>query len=476
MANGDFEIGIIGAGTMGGNLALNIAEHGFSVALYDADTNKAKALDKDVSGGSRIRAGATLQEFTQMLRPSRAVLLLGPAGKPVDEVINAILPHLEKGDLIIDAGNSHFSDTNRRADMLAGKGVLFMGMGISGGEYGARHGPSLMPGGPIEAYDRVRNILEAAAAHVNGDPCSAHLGAGSAGHYVKMVPNGIEYGLMQLISETYDLMKRGLGMSIDRLAEVFSKWNGGALNSYLVEITAEIFRYKDKSMPGEVLIDLILDRGRQKGTGKWASWDAMDLQVPTPNIDAAVMMRNLSDLLEERQKASGVLQGPAQRYSGNGDELIDHLERALYAGMVITYAQGMALLKEASKSHGYGLNLETVARIWRAGCIIRAAVLEDIRAAFGKRPELESLLMDGYLGRQVDSRQQSLRAVVTTAAELGLPAPGFSASLAYFDAYRSAWLPVNLIQAQRDYFGAHHYERKDMPGKLFHTEWSKTEG
>ncbi len=476
MVDRDFDIGIIGAGTMGGNLALNFAEHGFSVALYDTDTEKARALDQNVSGGARIKAGATLPEFAGMLRVPRSFILLVPAGKPVDQVIDAVLPHLDKDDLIIDGGNSHFIDTDRRSGTLAGKGMHFMGLGISGGESGARHGPSLMPGGPVEAYDRVREILEAAAAHVNGDPCSAYLGSGSAGHYVKMVHNGIEYGLMQLISETYDLMKRGLGMSAEQLAAVYSGWNNRELNSYLVEITAEIFQYREEKAPGEVLIDLILDRGRQKGTGKWASQDAMELQVPTPNIDAAVMMRNLSDLLEERAAASRVLHGPASQFRGSGDELIEHLENALYAGMIITYSQGMALLKEASKTYGYGLKLETVARIWRAGCIIRAAVLEQIRAAFDKRPDLSNLLMDEYLGRQMDSRQKSLRAVVATAAELGLPVPGLSASLSYLDAYRSQWLPVNLIQAQRDYFGAHHYERKDMPGKLFHTEWNKTGG
>jgi len=332
-----------------------------------------------------------------------------------------------------------------------------------------------MPGGPFQSYERVQKILEASAARVDGDPCVAHLGPGSSGHYVKMVHNGIEYGLLQLISETYDIMKRGLMMNAYELAEIYSKWNSGELNSYLVEITSDILRYRDEKDPNLALIDLILDRARQKGTGKWTSWDAMELQVPTPNVDAAVMMRNLSDHLDERREVSEVLQGPEHRFEGNPAELVDHLRSALFAATVVTYTQGMALMREASKSYGYGLELETVAKIWRGGCIIRAAVLEPIRAAFGRRPELPNLLMDDYFSREIGSRQKSLRSVVKTAAELGLPAPGFSASLAYLDAYRSAWLPANLIQAQRDYFGAHTYERKDMPGKFLHTEWKDTE-
>jgi len=286
-----------------------------------------------------------------------------------------------------------------------------------------------------------------------------------------MVHNGIEYGLMQLISETYDIMKRGLGMGAGELAEIYSKWNGEELNSYLIEITADIFHYKDEKNPGFVLIDLILDKARQKGTGKWTSWDAMDLEVPTPNVDAAVIMRNLSGCLDERKKASEVLHGPEYRFQGDRVGLIEHLRNACYAGMVMTYAQGFALLKAASRSYEYGLDLETVARIWRGGCIIRAGVLEPIRTAFLRRPNLANLLMDEHFTQEVNARQKSLRTVVATAAELGVPAPGFSASLAYLDAYRSAWLPANLIQAQRDYFGAHTYERKDMPGKFLHTVW-----
>ena len=469
------DIGIAGAGTMGGNLALNFADHGFSVAVYDVDPAKARELSQRKEAGGKVRAGETMQELAGMLHRPRAVLLMVPAGKPVDDAISALIAHFDKSDLIIDGGNSHFTDTNRREKLMAQSDMLFMGMGISGGEYGARRGPSIMPGGPLEAYERVRKILEASAAQVNGDPCVAYLGAGSAGHYVKMVHNGIEYGLMQLISETYDIMKRGLGMGVGEMSELYSKWNDEELSSYLIEITADIFHYKDEKNPGLVLIDLILDRARQKGTGKWTSWDAMDLDVPTPNVDVAVMMRNLSGRLDERKKASEVLHGPEHRFQGDRAGMIEHLRNACYAGMVMTYAQGFALLKEASKSHEYGLDLETVARIWRGGCIIRAAVLEPIRTAFSRRPDLANLLMDEHFSREVNARQKSLRTVVATAAELGVPAPGFSASLAYLDAYRSAWLPANLIQAQRDYFGAHTYERKDMPGKFLHTVWRKQE-
>ncbi|MGD0400430.1 MAG: NADP-dependent phosphogluconate dehydrogenase [Syntrophobacteraceae bacterium] len=465
------DIAVAGVGVMGGNLALNMAGHGFSVAVYDPDAEKARALAQGKEGGGKIHAGGTVQELVAMLHRPRAVLLLVPAGKPVDDAISTLTPHFDKSDLIIDGGNSHFTDTNRREKLMAQSGMLFMGMGISGGEYGARRGPSIMPGGPSDAYERVRKILEASAAHVNGDPCVAHMGAGSAGHYVKMVHNGIEYGVMQLISETYDIMKRGMGMSPGELAEIYSKWNGEELNSYLIEITADIFHYKDEKDPKLVLIDLILDRARQKGTGKWTSWDAMELEVPTPNVDAAVIMRNLSGYPDERKKASEVLHGPEHRFKGDRAGMIGHLRNACYAGMVMTYAQGFALLKAASRSYEYGLDLETVARIWRGGCIIRAAVLEPIRTAFSRQSDLSNLLMDEHFSREINARQKSLRTVVATAAELGVPSPGFSASLAYLDAYRSAWLPANLIQAQRDYFGAHTYERKDMPGKFLHTDW-----
>ena len=310
------------------------------------------------------------------------------------------------------------------------------------------------------------------AAHVNGDPCAAYMGAGSSGHYVKMVHNGIEYGVMQLISETYDLMKRGLGMNADSLAAVYERWNRTGLSSYLLEITAPIFRRHDEKKTGAPLIDMVLDQARQKGTGMWMSQDAMELQVPTPNIDVAVMMRNLSGYRSERKAAAEVLRGPETRFQGESERFVEHLENALYAGVIITYAQGMALLRKASFTYDYGLDLEVVARIWRGGCIIRAALLKDIRAACQARPDLPNIMMDSHLGREIANRREQLRTVLGAAADLGLPVPGLMASLAYFDAYRSAWLPTNLIQAQRDYFGAHTYERIDMPG-VFHTAWSE---
>lgn len=471
MSEAECEIGVVGAGTMGGNLALNMADHGFEVAVYDVTAGKANELARRHEGG-KVVAAETIEQFTGLLRRPRAVLLLVPAGRPVDDAIDSLVPCLDKGDMIMDGGNSHFTNTERRSESLSGKSLLFMGMGVSGGESGARFGPSLMPGGQFDAYDRVSPILEKIAAQVKGEPCVAYMGTGSAGHYVKMVHNGIEYAIMQLISETYDLMKRGLGMSAGSLASVYNEWNNTELNSYLIEITGRIFRFKDPNDPRFALVDMVLDRASQKGTGKWTSWEAMDRGIPTPNIDSALMMRNLSDRLAERKKVSQSLLGPDQRFRSNGDWLVGHLAKACYAGMIMSYAQGMALLTEGSNARGYGLNLEVVAKVWRGGCIIRAAVLENIRAAYRRDPGLPNLLLDEELGMEVARRQNSLRAVVSAASEMGLPVPGFSAALAYFDAYRSALLPANLIQAQRDYFGSHMYQRRDMPGKIFHTDWS----
>lgn len=466
------DIGLLGLGVMGGNFVLNITEHGFSVAVYDVTAEKTREFIESKARGHNIQPGYTQKELVGLLRRPRSILLLVPAGAPVDDAIEGLIPHLDPGDLVIDSGNSHFTDTERRSKALAEKGLLFMGMGISGGESGARHGPSLMPGGPVEAYERVRLILEAAAARINGEPCVTHLGTGSAGHYVKMVHNGIEYGLMQLIAETYDLMKRGLGMNAEALAAVYEHWNQGELGSYLLEITAHIFRRKDEVKAGMPLIDMILDRARQKGTGKWAVSEAMELQVPTPAIDVAVMMRNLSGNAAARKAAEGMLLGPVAPFEGDAGRFIGGLGNALFNSFLGTYAQGMALLQSASAAYGYGLHLEAVARIWRGGCIIRAALLEDIRAAYQTSPDLPNLMLDPHIGREINLRQGDLRNVVRTAVDLGLPAPGLAASLAYFDACRSVWLPANLISAQRDYFGAHTYERIDAPG-IFHTEWSK---
>jgi len=482
MADSTYDIGMIGLGVMGRNLVLNMADHGYAVAGYDRDVSQVQALRREAAGRN-VRGVDKPADLIAALRRPRAVMLLVPAGPPVDAVIAALLPQLEPGDMIIDGGNSHFKDTDLRARTLAEKGFTYLGVGISGGEHGARHGPSLMPGGPRAAYERVRPIFEAVAAQVDGQPCVAYLGPGSAGHYVKMVHNGIEYGLMQLIAETYDLMKRGLGLTDDQLCDIYDRWNKSELNSYLVEITAHIFRQPDERT-GQRLIDVILDAAKQKGTGMWTSQDAMDLQVPAPTIDLAVAMRDLSALKAEREAASGRLDRPirplASRRPAAGDEaeataFIERLRNALYAAMIMTYAQGLAQLGHASGAYRYDLDLEAVARIWRGGCIIRAAVLEKIRAAYQAQPDLPNLLLDSSLGGEVMARQEDLRNVVHAAIDAGIPVPGLAVSLAYLDGYRSAWLPANLIQAQRDYFGAHTYERVDAKG-VFHTHWEEDSG
>jgi len=470
MKTKSYEIGMVGLGVMGRNLLLNMADHGHSVAGFDKDAIKVKALREEAEHRD-IRGAASLKEFVGLLRAPRAVMMLVPAGPPVDAVIRELLPCLERGDLIIDGGNSHFSDMEVRTEMLAKRGIQFLGVGISGGEYGARHGPSIMPGGPPDAYERVRPIFEAIAANVNGEPCVTYLGPGSAGHYVKMVHNGIEYGVMQLIAETYDLMKRGLGATDDKLRGVYDHWHRGELNSYLMEITARIFGQMDKKT-GKRLIDVILDAAKQTGTGMWTSQDAMDEQVPLPTIDVAVAMRNLSALEKERTEGSRALPRPIRHFEGDSQAFIEQLRNGLYAGMIVTYAQGMALLAVASATHEYHLDLEAIARIWRGGCIIRAALLEDIRGAFRAKPDLANLLLDPHLSKKVMGLRENLRKAVGVAGELGIPAPGLMVSLAYLDGYRSAWSPANLIQAQRDYFGSHDYERIDARG-TFHTQWEK---
>ena len=462
---------MVGLGVMGRNLVLNMADHSFSVAGYDKDAAKVEELRKE-SAERNIDGAANIIDFIALLRKPRAIMMLVPAGAPVDSVIKDLLPHLDKGDLIIDAGNSYFKDTDLRARNLAAKGIHFLGVGVSGGEEGARHGPSIMPGGPKEAYERVRPIFEAAAAKVNGDPCVTWLGPGSAGHFVKMVHNGIEYAVMQLIAETYDLMKRGLGLDDDEVRDIYALWNKGELNGYLVEITSHIFSKQDEKT-GKRLIDEILDVAKQKGTGMWTSQSAMELQVPIPTIDMAVAMRDLSVFVKEREQASEIFQRSMQRFTGDRDMFLTQLRGALYAAMIITYAQGLALFVVASDKYKYNLDLEAVAQIWRGGCIIRAALLEDICAAFRSRRDLPNLLLDPNLSRKVMEHQEDLRHVVCQAAESGVPTPGLMVSLGYLDAYRSAWLPANLIQAQRDYFGAHTYERVDSKG-TFHTQWEES--
>jgi len=467
------QIGLIGLGVMGGNLVLNMADHGFSVAVYNRTRQKTDDLVGALSPDQDVRPGYSLQDFVKLVRPPRPIVLMVKAGQAVDAVIGELAPLLDQGDLIVDAGNSHFIDTDRRSKDLAAQGLHFFGMGVSGGERGARHGPSIMVGGPETQYERVRAVLETCAAHVDGEPCAAHLGPGSAGHYVKMVHNGIEYGLMQILAESYDLMKNGAGLGNRALADVYHQWNQGRLAGFLVEITADIFRKKDEAT-GQDLIDVILDEAGQKGTGRWTSHEALDLQTPIPTIDAAVTVRNLSALTKERRQAAEVLTGPKGMLPVEAGRFIGLLEEAVFAAMVITFAQGLALLHQASRAHGYGLNLETVARIWRGGCIIRAALLKDIALAYGEHPGLPNLLLSPTLGVRVREHQQALRQVVKTAVDLGLAAPGLASALAYYDTYRRSRSPINLVQAQRDYFGSHTYKRTDREG-VFHTEWEKME-
>lgn len=463
------DLGLIGLGVMGQNLVLNMARNGFSVGIYNRTASTTKQFIAEQAAGKDIHPGYTYEEFIGLLKRPRTIMLMIKAGAPVDAVIGDLVPLLEADDLIIDGGNSYFKDTERRAQALQEKGLHYIGTGVSGGEYGALHGPSIMPGGPRKAYDRVRRILEAIAAKVNGEPCVTYLGPRGAGHYVKMVHNGIEYGDIQLIAEAYDILSRGGGLIPEELHEVFAQWNKGELSSYLIEITADIFTKQDEET-GKPLVDMILDEAAQKGTGKWASQDAMDLGVPIPTIDMAVESRFISAYKEERVTASQVLHGPEARFEGNRDQLVEDVRNALFAAKICSYAQGMALLQAASREYEYDLDLAAIARIWRGGCIIRAAFLNDVAAAFEKNPELPNLLLDPYFTKAVEDRHDALRCVIQTATALGIPCPGLSASLAYYDSYRTARLPANLIQAQRDYFGAHTYRRVDKKG-VFHTEW-----
>jgi 6-phosphogluconate dehydrogenase len=455
-------------GTIGRNLLLNAAGHGFSAAGYDVNPAILARLQAE-AGDLPVLAAPDAASFVEALRRPRAVLVLVPAGPPVENVISALLPHLEKGDLVVDGGNSHFRDTDRRAEALAKVGIGFLGLGVSGGERGARFGPSLMAGGREEDYRRVQPLFAAIAARAGGEPCAALLGPGSAGHYVKMVHNGIEYGLIQLLAEAYDLMKRGLGLGNDDLAQTFAAWNQGALNGFLVETCAVVFRHPDDLGEGR-LVDAILDAAGQKGTGAWASAEALALGSPAPVIDAAVWMRSLSRLKGERVAAAQVLPGPGPWLAADQEQALAALHGALLAGMFLAYAQGLALLGAASLAYRYGLALAAATGVWRAGSIIRSRLLEEIHRAYLRDPGLANPLLDPALAARLGERLPGLRATVRSAAQAGLPAPAFSAALAYLDGYRSDWLPANLVQALRDDFGAHGYERVDRPG-TFHTEW-----
>ncbi len=468
MEENKFDIGMIGLGVMGRNFVLNMADKGFGVIGFDTDTEKVSALENE-GKGKKVHGAKTLEEFINGLKKPRAVMMLVPAGKAVDSVIDELVPVLDKGDLIIDGGNSHYTDTNRHAKYLEEKGIHFLGTGISGGEEGARRGPSMMPGGPKEAYKVVQPIFEAAAAKVNDEPCVTYLGPGSAGHYVKMVHNGIEYGLMQLISETYDLMKNGLRIGNEELYDIYKEWNESELQSFLMDITYQIFKKKDDKSDN-MLIDMILDAAKQKGTGKWTSQDAMDLQVPLSIIDTAVAIRDLSAYKKEREKASKILTGPVAKFEGNNQDFVAKLKSALYFAVLATYSQGMAMLKKASDEYNYNIELKSVAKIWRGGCIIRAALLEDIYEAFDKVPELPNLMLDPKFSNELINRQNDLREVVKHAASIGIAAPGLMSALSYYDGYRNGRMPANLLQAQRDFFGAHTYQRIDEEG-TFHSQW-----
>lgn len=466
--------GLIGLGVMGQNFVLNVERNGYGVAVYNRTAETTEKYIAGPASGKNIKPAYTLKEFVDALESPRRIMLLVKAGAPVDATIRQLIPLLNKGDLIIDGGNSFFLDTERRAKELESQGFNFFGMGVSGGEEGALWGPSLMPGGSRDAYKEVEPIMKAVAAKADedGEPCVTYIGPGGSGHYVKMVHNGIEYGDMELIAESYYLLKCALGLSAQEFHEIFAEWNKTELSSFLVEITAKVFKKTDEDT-GRPLVDMILDKAGQKGTGRWMVENALELGISIPTIIAAVNGRILSLQKDERVYASSVLTGPAKKYEGaSPQKLIDSTRDALYVSKICSYAQGMSLLKKASVEYGYNMDLGTIAKIWRAGCIIRARLLNDITSAFNRNKDLPNLLVDDVFRESVKTRQESWRFVIRTAIESGIPVPAMSASLAYYDSYRSERLPANLIQAQRDFFGAHTFERIDKPG-IFHADWEE---
>jgi 6-phosphogluconate dehydrogenase len=464
--------GVIGLAVMGENLALNVESRGFPIAVYNRSPEKTQTFMATRAQGKDVKAAYSLEEFVQTLERPRKILVMVKAGGPVDAVIEQLKPLLEAGDMIIDGGNSLYEDTERRTKDLESTGLGFVGMGVSGGEEGALKGPSLMPGGTQTAYHELEPILTKIAAQVDDGPCVTYVGPGGAGHYVKMVHNGIEYGDMQLIAEAYDVLHNGLGLSNEKLHSVFSEWNTtDELNSFLIEITADIFSYVDPETQ-QHLIDLILDSAGQKGTGRWTIVSSLELGVPIPTMYAAVNARVMSSFKAERVAASQALTGPTHQYSGDVEVFIPKVRDALYCSKMCSYAQGMALIAKASAEFNYNINLPEVSRIWKGGCIIRAGFLDKIKKAFNDNPALPNLLLAPEFKQSILDRQAAWREVLILANELGIPVPAFSASLDYFDSYRRASLPQNLTQAQRDYFGAHTYERTDKPrGEFFHTEW-----
>lgn len=464
-------VGVIGLAVMGKNLALNIADHGYSVSVYNRSKEKTESLldeakDKDLVGTY------SLEEFVDSLEKPRKIILMVKAGKPVDEMISKLLPLIDKGDLLMDGGNSNYLDTIERSKYLESKGIHFLGTGISGGEEGARFGPAIMPGGGLEAYKMVEKMLKDISAHVGSEPCCTYIGKDGAGHFVKMVHNGIEYADMQLISEAYSILKQTLGLTPPEFHELFKEWNNGELNSYLIEITSDIFTKKDPET-GNYLVDMILDVAGHKGTGKWTAQVSLDLGVPIPTITIAVYERYISSMKEERVIASKVLDGPDKNKpipKDKAEEFKESVRKALYASKICAYAQGFGLMRAASLQYNWDLNLGDIAKIFRGGCIIRAGFLNHIMEAYDRKKDLANLLLANYFKDIVSEYQEDWRTVVNTAITAGIPAPAFSSALAYYDSYRSAELPMNLLQAQRDYFGAHTYMRTDKEG-VFHTEW-----
>lgn len=470
------DIGLIGLAVMGQNLALNMNDHGFVVAVFNRTTSKVDEFLNGPAKGTKIIGAHSIEEFIKELKRPRRIMLMVKAGDPVDEFINHLLPFLEKGDILIDGGNSLFTDTNRRTKELKEKGILYIGAGISGGEEGARNGPSIMPGGNPEAWPHVKAIFQGIAAKAdNGEPCCDWVGDDGAGHYVKMVHNGIEYGDMQLISEAYHLLKEVLHYTPEQLSAVFKEWNKGELDSYLIEITSHIFAFKDTD--GAPLVDKILDVAGQKGTGKWTVINALDLGLPLTLISEAVFARCLSAIKEERLEASRIFKGPKLSFTGDAKTFVEAIKSALYASKIISYAQGFMLMRGAAKEYQWKLNFGAVALMWRGGCIIRSKFLGKIKEAYEKNPNLTNLLLDPFFQKEIERSEKGWRTVVSKASEFGIPTPCFSTALGFFDGYRTERLPANLLQAQRDYFGAHTYERLDKPrGQYFHTNWTGTGG
>jgi 6-phosphogluconate dehydrogenase len=473
MEQGTCDIGLIGLAVMGQNLVLNMNDHGYRVAVFNRTVSKVDDFIQNEARGTQVVGAHSLEELVGALKRPRRLMLMVKAGETVDQMIEQLVPHLEKGDIIIDGGNSHFPDSNRRTKALNEKGLLFIGTGVSGGEEGARKGPSIMPGGNPEAWPAVKEIFQSIAAKVeDGTPCCDWVGEDGAGHYVKMVHNGIEYGDMQLICEAYQLLKDGLGLNADELHEVFAEWNKGELDSFLIEITAEIFAKKDDD--GQPMIDKILDTAGQKGTGKWTAISALDLGMPVTLIGEAVFARCLSALKSERVQASKVLTGPKHATNAQDRKVfIEEVRRALYCSKMISYAQGYMLLRDAAKDQGWHLNMGGIALMWRGGCIIRSHFLGKIKEAYEKNPDLTNLLLDDFFSKVLNNYQDAWRKAIIHAIGFGVPTPAFSTALAFYDGYRTERLPANLLQAQRDFFGAHTYERVDKPrGQFFHTNWT----